>query len=117
MDGMTDIYSIKYPFIFILKEISNAAIDIVTARTASSPFANVYIHEPKTKVDMTKTIDTHRFTFDNVFDETSTNEELYKTTTEPLVQGALNGAKSTLFAYGQTGTIIYFLLLNPFFFF
>ncbi|XP_054467751.1 uncharacterized protein LOC129101833 [Anoplopoma fimbria] len=45
----------------------------------------------------------HRFYFDQVFGEESSNEEVYRRTAYPLVQHMLNGGKATCFAYGQTG--------------
>jgi dihydrodipicolinate synthase/N-acetylneuraminate lyase len=39
-----------------------------------------------------------------VFDETATNELVYKDAAESLVKAFLEGGRSTLFAYGQTGT-------------
>lgn len=46
----------------------------------------------------------HRFTFDNVFDPESTQEEVYKLTALPAVNSILEGYNSTILAYGQTGT-------------
>uniref|UniRef100_A0A3Q3XA12 Kinesin motor domain-containing protein n=1 Tax=Mola mola TaxID=94237 RepID=A0A3Q3XA12_MOLML len=45
----------------------------------------------------------HRFYFDQVFGEESTNEEVYRRTAYPLVQHMLHGGSATCFAYGQTG--------------
>ena len=44
------------------------------------------------------------FTFDNVFDEFVTNEELYMACLQPVIAAAFEGAKVTVFAYGQTGS-------------
>ncbi|XP_074525839.1 uncharacterized protein LOC141790100 [Halichoeres trimaculatus] len=46
----------------------------------------------------------HKFFFDQVFGEESSNEEVYQRTAYPLVQHMLNGGKATCFAYGQTGS-------------
>lgn len=46
----------------------------------------------------------HRFTFDNVYDMGSTQEEVYLQTAKPSVDSVLRGYNSTLIAYGQTGT-------------
>ena len=61
-------------------------------------------HEPKTKVDLTKYLDNQHFRFDTVFDETATNELVYKYTARPLVQNIFEGGMATCFAYGQTGS-------------
>jgi len=44
------------------------------------------------------------FTFDHAFDQQSTQEEIYNTVVEPVVQGVLNGINGTVFCYGQTGS-------------
>ena len=36
------------------------------------------VHEPKTKVDLTKYLDNQHFRFDYSFDDTATNELVYK---------------------------------------
>ena len=61
-------------------------------------------HEPKTKVDLTKYLDNQHFRFDTVFDETASNELVYKYTARPLVQNIFEGGMATCFAYGQTGS-------------
>ncbi|XP_069555487.1 kinesin-like protein KIF24 [Brachyistius frenatus] len=63
----------------------------------------VIVHESKEAVDLTQYILQHRFYFDHVFGEESSNEEVYQRTAYPLVQHMLNGGKATCFAYGQTG--------------
>ena len=44
------------------------------------------------------------FTFDNVFDEDTTQLEVYNSTARPIVDSVLEGYNGTIFAYGQTGT-------------
>ena len=46
----------------------------------------------------------HRFTFDDVFDIDSKQEEVYRVSAKPAVNSVLEGYNSTIFAYGQTGT-------------
>jgi len=43
------------------------------------------------------------FTFDAVYDEDSTQLEVYKHTALPIVDSVLDGYNGTVFAYGQTG--------------
>merc|ERR1719308_81996 len=62
------------------------------------------IHEPKTKVDLTKFLENQQFRFDCVFDESSTNETVYKYTARNLVHSIFEGGMATCFAYGQTGS-------------
>jgi kinesin family protein 2/24 len=53
---------------------------------------------------LTKYIEEHHFTFDNVFDWEADNNAIYQECVLPLVVEAFKGAKSTCFAYGQTGS-------------
>ncbi|EGB03166.1 hypothetical protein AURANDRAFT_2300, partial [Aureococcus anophagefferens] len=46
----------------------------------------------------------HSFKFDHVYDEESSQEELYESTARPIVESCLEGYNATIFAYGQTGT-------------
>ncbi|XP_055632179.1 kinesin-like protein KIF19 [Toxorhynchites rutilus septentrionalis] len=45
-----------------------------------------------------------KYNYDYVFGESSTQEEVYKTTTAPLVRDVLNGYNAAVFAYGATGS-------------
>ncbi len=45
-----------------------------------------------------------QFTFDSVFDWTSTQQEIYEETSAPIIANVLEGYNGTIFAYGQTGT-------------
>jgi len=64
----------------------------------------VFVYQPKTRVDLTKEIETMKFSFDNVFDESATNIDIYKRATRNLVTGVFKGEWATVFAYGQTGS-------------
>lgn len=55
-------------------------------------------------MDLTKYIEEHSFTFDNVFEANQDNAALYEECVRPLVSETFNGAKTTCFAYGQTGS-------------
>jgi len=55
-------------------------------------------------VDLTKYLEEHQFVFDEVFDDTISNEQLYLEAVQPLVEAAFTGVKVTCFAYGQTGS-------------
>ncbi|KAA8592197.1 hypothetical protein FQN60_017652 [Etheostoma spectabile] len=81
------------------KECREGASDVVTTPSGEC----VIVHESKEAVDLTQYILQHRYYFDQVFGEDSSNEEVYRRTTYPLVQHMLNGGKATCFAYGQTG--------------
>ncbi|KAJ3023826.1 UNVERIFIED_CONTAM: Kinesin-like protein kif2a [Siphonaria sp. JEL0065] len=89
------------------KEHAKDAYDIVTTSTTAYPNSHIYIHEPKTRVDMSKYTETHPFIMDHSFDETSTNEQVYIATGKPLVKSIFEGGMCTFFAYGQTEPGIY----------
>ena len=44
-----------------------------------------------------------RFAFDRVFDETSTQKEVFENTTKTIIDGLLDGINCSVFAYGATG--------------
>jgi len=82
------------------KEDKRKEVDVITCPNRNQVMA----HEPKTKVDLTKYLDNQHFRFDTVFDETASNELVYKYTARPLVQNIFEGGMATCFAYGQTGS-------------
>lgn len=63
-----------------------------------------YVHEPRTKVDLTKVIETHAFKFDDAFDADSTNEQIYRRTVKALISVVFDLGRASCFAYGQTGS-------------
>ncbi|CAB4251982.1 similar to Saccharomyces cerevisiae YGL216W KIP3 Kinesin-related motor protein involved in mitotic spindle positioning [Maudiozyma barnettii] len=44
-----------------------------------------------------------KFVFDKLFDDNSTQQEVYQSTTSPLITSVLEGFNATIFAYGATG--------------
>ncbi len=62
------------------------------------------VNEPKVKVDLTKYTERHVFAFDAALNEAVSNDEVYRTTVQPLVGTLFRGGKATCFAYGQTGS-------------
>ena len=62
------------------------------------------MNELRNRLDMSKYIEQHAFTFDKAFSEEVTNEELYFDTIQPLIDFAMEGGKVSCFAYGQTGS-------------
>jgi len=82
------------------KEDKRKEVDVITCPNKNQVIA----HEPKTKVDLTKYLENQHFRFDTVFDETATNDLVYKYTARPLVQNIFEGGMATCFAYGQTGS-------------
>ena len=67
-------------------------------------YGRILVYHPKTRVDLTKEIETIPFAYDNVYDEKSTNREIYQRSLRNLIQPFFRGQQSTVFAYGQTGS-------------
>lgn len=83
-------------------EIARNDIDVVEAVGDEN---TIYVHELKTKVDCTKYIDKHSYTFDRVYNEQVNNRELYEDIIRPLTENIFTpGFKCSCFAYGQTGS-------------
>lgn len=49
---------------------------------------------------------THRYMFDHVYDQSASQKRVYETTARTVVDSALQGYNATIFAYGQTGTLL-----------
>lgn len=62
------------------------------------------VNETKLRVDLTPYTEKHRFIFDEALPEGVTNDEVYRSTVQPLIQTLFWGGKATCFAYGQTGS-------------
>ncbi|KAJ3252541.1 Kinesin-like protein kif24 [Chytriomyces hyalinus] len=82
------------------KELRTNQIDVATV----SDRRTLIVNEPKVKVDLTKYVEQHEFTFDEVFDCDCTNDDVYRRSAFPLVEYIFTGGKATCFAYGQTGS-------------
>ena len=64
----------------------------------------IIVKELKNKVDLTKYIEEHKYTFDRTYDENSSNQLIYNEMLKPMIEAAFNKTKITCFAYGQTGS-------------
>ncbi|KAL3274638.1 hypothetical protein HHI36_016018 [Cryptolaemus montrouzieri] len=82
------------------KEHHKKEIDVMSVPTKNQ----LIVHEPRQKVDLTKYLENQLFRFDYVFDESCTNDIVYKFTAKPLVKTIFEGGMATCFAYGQTGS-------------
>jgi|EP01043_Picozoa_sp_COSAG02_P002668 hypothetical protein len=67
-------------------------------------------HEPRTKMDMSQTMEHHQFLFDHVFDEEASTADVYHDAVAPSLHATLESqlgghrGNLTVFAYGQTGS-------------
>ncbi|XP_040436090.1 kinesin-like protein KIF2A isoform X2 [Falco naumanni] len=82
------------------KETSLKDLDVITIPSKDV----VMVHEPKQKVDLTRYLENQTFRFDYAFDDTASNEMVYRFTALPLVETVFEGGMATCFAYGQTGS-------------
>ncbi|KAK2106628.1 Kinesin-like protein kif2c [Saguinus oedipus] len=96
-----DFSSLKHPLKYSPSaELAKKEIDVISIPSKCL----LLVHEPKLKVDLTKYLENQAFCFDFAFDETASNEVVYRFTARPLVQTIFEGGKATCFAYGQTGS-------------
>lgn len=82
------------------KEVMKKELDVICVPSKDQ----LIVHEPKSKVDLTKYLENHKFRFDYAFDDSCSNEMVYKYTAKPLVKTIFDGGMATCFAYGQTGS-------------
>ncbi|KAG8344761.1 Kinesin motor domain [Trypanosoma vivax] len=83
-----------------LGEQQRGLTDVMTTNDCDE----IVLAEPRQKVDLTRYTHTHRFFFDEVFSETSSNADVYKRTAAALIDTVFEGGCATCFAYGQTGS-------------
>jgi hypothetical protein len=60
---------------------------------------------------LSKNIPINRYTFDHMFPETATQEDVYKNIGRPLIHCVLNGINCSLFGYGIEFAAIFLTLL------
>ncbi|XP_030197291.1 kinesin-like protein KIF2A [Gadus morhua] len=82
------------------KELTTKDLDVITVPSKDV----VMVHEPKQKVDLTRYLENQTFRFDYAFDDSTTNEMVYRFTARPLVETIFERGMATCFAYGQTGS-------------
>ncbi|XP_067087183.1 kinesin-like protein KIF2A isoform X2 [Osmerus mordax] len=82
------------------KELTVKDLDVITIPSKDV----VMVHEPKQKVDLTRYLENQTFRFDYAFDDSTTNEMVYRFTARPLVETIFERGMATCFAYGQTGS-------------
>ncbi|XP_035641778.1 kinesin-like protein KIF2A isoform X3 [Oncorhynchus keta] len=82
------------------KELTIRDLDVITIPSKDV----VMVHEPKQKVDLTRYLENQTFRFDYAFDDSTTNEMVYRFTARPLVETIFEKGMATCFAYGQTGS-------------
>eukprot|EP01064_Diplonema_japonicum_P011938 TRINITY_DN1939_c2_g1_i1.p1 TRINITY_DN1939_c2_g1~~TRINITY_DN1939_c2_g1_i1.p1 ORF type:complete len:714 (+),score=90.26 TRINITY_DN1939_c2_g1_i1:55-2196(+) len=79
---------------------NETGLDIISVDSLNT----MKVLEPKKSVDGTRFIEPHDFFFDEVFDDSDGNEEVYKRTAKRLISLVYDGGYCSCFAYGQTGS-------------
>ena len=69
--------------------------DVVTCAPCHS---SLVIHEPKTRVDLVKSIDNQRFNFDAVFNEADSNRHVYDAALRPLLAHIFGGGQARTYS-------------------
>ncbi|XP_053536370.1 kinesin-like protein KIF2A isoform X5 [Ictalurus punctatus] len=82
------------------KELTAKELDVLTIPSKHV----VLVHEPKQNVDLTRYLENQTFRFDYAFDDSTSNEMVYRFTARPLVETIFDRGMATCFAYGQTGS-------------
>lgn len=71
---MTLLILVKTEGLFLSTERLKNECDVITVQSKCV----LLVHEPKQKVDLTKYLETQTFRFDFAFDESSSNEMVYR---------------------------------------
>lgn len=89
-------------------ELKNFEFDVVTCINGN----RVVIHDARMHTDMKRQfINHHTFEFDKVFNERSSNDDVYKDTAAPLTDIAVSGGYATCLMYGQTGMMLLMIIV------
>ena len=79
------------------REFAQNDIDIITTEKKNT----IIVKELKNKVDLTKYIEEHKFTFDRTYGDNSSNQLIYNEMLKPMIEAAFNKTKITCFAFGN----------------
>lgn len=80
------------------KDVAAGEKDIVSGGNMGDDgiIEELFVHEVKTKLDLSKYVETHQFAFDTVFTEDHDNADVYAGTARPLVDAVFEGWRSTV---------------------
>ncbi len=77
----------------------------IRPRPTTSASTCIKIDSTKSMLHLTSRVgSSHHYTFDSVFNPSTTQEQVYTELGKPMLSHALKGFNSCLFAYGQTGS-------------
>ena len=116
-DGNIKVYIRKRPI--FKHELTSYEFDVISCKESisrnqngsscsssdnSSIMESIIVHDCRMHADMKRQIiNHHEFQFNKVFDEYTTNPDIYHHTTKSLVAISCDGGYSTCLVYGQTG--------------
>ncbi|CAE8609708.1 unnamed protein product [Polarella glacialis] len=90
---------------FEKEEQQRGDYDVLSVMPGSPVPTQVAMHNCLFQADLKTPFVTHlMFTFDRVFDEKASNDEVYRSCASNLVQSCLEGGVGTMFMFGQTGS-------------
>ncbi len=88
VDERVIIFGIQSPF--------QKRINLADPVDKSQKQQRTYTHGTKRRQEI-------RYTFDKVFNEDASQQQVFEATSKPLISGVLDGYNATVFAYGATG--------------
>lgn len=91
-----------------LSKFDRSQLEVLMPESVSDKF----VSSPKKPKNNDTSNNSTIFTFDRIFDETASNNDVFDEVSQ-LVQSSLDGYKVCIFAYGQTGSGKTFTMLNP----
>lgn len=68
-------------------------------------FSNTMEKNKNEQIQNNEEVNHVKFTFDSIFDENSTQEEVYKKSVAPMIPDIMDGYNCTVFVYGNTGCL------------
>ena len=75
-------------------------------------FGRIIVYQAKTRIDLTREVESLPFAFDNIFGEDSNNAQIYNEIVRNLIPGVFNGHWASVFTYGQTGSGNTFIVIG-----
>ncbi len=86
------------------KEIKRSGDVDVIHPLQNNGYGKIHVYQAKTRVDLTKEVETLNFAYDNVFNEDANNVQIYEHAIRNLIPGVFERQWASVFAYGQTGS-------------
>ena len=83
-----------------------ADTDVIHPLQYGGSYGKILVYQPKTSVDLTRSVEVVPFCFDNVFDEAASNADIYEQAVRHLIPSVFEEGKwASVFAYGQVSAM------------